>query len=411
MPGGVSSPARSFRAVGMPPLVLERGRGSHVWDADGREFIDYLMAFGPLILGHAHPAVVEAVREALAQGTAFGATTALEVELARLISDALPSVEMVRFVNSGTEATMSAVRLARAYTGRTKVVKFEGCYHGHADGLLARAGSGLATLALPDSPGVPPSYAQETLVLPYNDLEAVERAFQAHGEGIAAIIVEPVAANMGVVPPEPGFLEGLRRLTRAYGSLLIFDEVVTGFRLCYGGAQTLYGVEPDITCLGKVIGGGLPVGAYGGRREIMSMVAPEGPVYQAGTLAGNPLAMAAGIATLRLLQQEDPYDRLEALASRLEEGLREAIAEAEAPAIVQRVGSMLTIFFTSVPVRDYASARSCDTHRFARFFARMLEQGFLIPPSQFEAWFLSLAHTQEEVAATIEAAHRALKNL
>jgi glutamate-1-semialdehyde 2,1-aminomutase len=392
-------------------LVLERGRGSRVWDADGREFIDYLMAFGPLILGHAHPAVVEAVREALAQGTAFGATTALEVELARLISDALPSVEMVRFVNSGTEATMSAVRLARAYTGRAKVVKFEGCYHGHADGLLARAGSGLATLALPDSPGVPPSYAQETLVLPYNDLEAVERAFQAHGEGIAAIIVEPVAANMGVVPPEPGFLEGLRRLTRAYGSLLIFDEVVTGFRLCYGGAQTLYGVEPDITCLGKVIGGGLPVGAYGGRREIMSMVAPEGPVYQAGTLAGNPLAMAAGIATLRLLQQEDPYDRLEALASRLEEGLREAIAEAEAPAIVQRVGSMLTIFFTSVPVRDYASARSCDTHRFARFFARMLEQGFLIPPSQFEAWFLSLAHTQEEVAATIEAARRALKNL
>jgi glutamate-1-semialdehyde 2,1-aminomutase len=411
MPGGVSSPARSFRAVGMPPLVLERGRGSRVWDADGREFIDYLMAFGPLILGHAHPAVVEAVREALAQGTAFGATTALEVELARLISDALPSVQMVRFVNSGTEATMSAVRLARAYTGRAKVVKFEGCYHGHADGLLARAGSGLATLALPDSPGVPPSYAQETLVLPYNDLEAVERAFQAHGEGIAAIIVEPVAANMGVVPPEPGFLEGLRRLTRAYGSLLIFDEVVTGFRLCYGGAQTLYGVEPDITCLGKVIGGGLPVGAYGGRREIMSMVAPEGPVYQAGTLAGNPLAMAAGIATLRLLQQEDPYDRLEALASRLEEGLREAIAEAEAPAIVQRVGSMLTIFFTSVPVRDYASARSCDTHRFARFFARMLEQGFLIPPSQFEAWFLSLAHTQEEVAATIEAARRALKNL
>jgi glutamate-1-semialdehyde 2,1-aminomutase len=411
MPGGVSSPARSFRAVGMPPLVLERGRGSRVWDADGREFIDYLMAFGPLILGHAHPAVVEAVREALAQGTAFGATTALEVELARLISDALPSVQMVRFVNSGTEATMSAVRLARAYTGRTKVVKFEGCYHGHADGLLARAGSGLATLALPDSPGVPPSYAQETLVLPYNDLEAVERAFQAHGEAIAAIIVEPVAANMGVVPPEPGFLEGLRRLTRAYGSLLIFDEVVTGFRLCYGGAQTLYGVEPDITCLGKVIGGGLPVGAYGGRREVMSMVAPEGPVYQAGTLAGNPLAMAAGIATLRLLQQEDPYDRLDTLASRLEEGLREAIAEAEAPAIVQRVGSMLTIFFTSVPVRDYASARSCDTHRFARFFARMLEQGFLIPPSQFEAWFLSLAHTQEEVAATIEAAHRALKNL
>jgi len=410
MPGGVSSPARSFRAVGLQPLIVERGRGARIWDADGREFIDYLMAFGPLILGHAHPAIVEALREASAQGTAFGATTALEVELARLISEALPSVEMVRFVNSGTEATMSAVRLARAYTGRTKVVKFEGCYHGHADGLLARAGSGLATLALPDSPGVPPSYAQETLVLPYNDLGAVERAFEVHGEAIAAIIVEPVAANMGVVPPEPGFLEGLRRLTRAYGSLLIFDEVVTGFRLCYGGAQTIYGVEPDITCLGKIIGGGLPVGAYGGRREVMSLVAPEGPVYQAGTLAGNPLAMAAGIATLRLLQQGDPYHHLEALSSRLEEGLKGVIAEAEVPAHVQRVGSMLTVFFTPGPVRDYASARSCDTHRFAHFFARMLEQGFLIPPSQFEAWFLSLAHTQEEVAATIEAARLALRH-
>ncbi len=411
MPGGVSSPARSFRAVGLQPLIVERGRGARIWDADGREFIDYLMAFGPLILGHAHPAIVEALREASAQGTAFGATTALEVELARLISEALPSVEMVRFVNSGTEATMSAVRLARAYTGRTKVVKFEGCYHGHADGLLARAGSGLATLALPDSPGVPPSYAQETLVLPYNDLGAVERAFEVHGEAIAAIIVEPVAANMGVVPPEPGFLEGLRRLTRAYGSLLIFDEVVTGFRLCYGGAQTIYGVEPDITCLGKVIGGGLPVGAYGGRREVMSLVAPEGPVYQAGTLAGNPLAMAAGIATLRLLQQGDPYHHLEALSSRLEEGLKGVIAEAEVPAHVQRVGSMLTVFFTPGPVRDYASARSCDTRRFALFFAHMLEQGFLIPPSQFEAWFLSLAHTQEDVAATIEAARLALKGI
>ncbi len=411
MPGGVSSPARSFRAVGVPPLVLARGRGPRVWDAEGREFIDYLMAFGPLILGHAHPRVVEAVTEAAAQGTAFGATTALEVELARLICQALPAVEMVRFVNSGTEATMSAVRLARAYTGRAKVVKFEGCYHGHADGLLARAGSGVATLSLPDSPGVPPAYAQETIVLPYNDLTAVEEAFRRHGEEIAAVIVEPVAANMGVVPPIPGFLEGLRRLTAQYGALLIFDEVVTGFRLCYGGAQTLYGVPPDLTCLGKVIGGGLPVGAYGGRREIMSLVAPEGPVYQAGTLSGNPLAMAAGIATLRLLQEAHAYARLEALAARLEEGLQEAVARAQVPATVQRVGSMLTLFFTPQAVRNYAAARACDTQRFARFFARMLERGVLLPPSQFEAWFLSLAHGEEEVAHTLEAALKALQGL
>jgi len=411
MPGGVSSPARSFRAVGVPPLVLARGQGARVWDADGREYIDYLMAFGPLILGHAHPLVVEAVREAVARGTAFGATTALEVELARLVCQALPAVEMVRFVNSGTEATMSAVRLARAYTGRSKVVKFEGCYHGHVDGLLARAGSGVATLSLPDSPGVPPSYAQETIVLPYNDLAAVEEAFRRRGEEIAAVIVEPVAANMGVVPPAPGFLEGLRRLTAAHGALLIFDEVVTGFRLCYGGAQTLYGVSPDITCLGKVIGGGLPVGAYGGRREVMSLVAPEGPVYQAGTLSSNPLAMAAGIATLRLLREEDAYQRLEVLAARLEEGLREAVAWAGVPATVQRVGSMLTLFFSPGPVRDYASARACDTGRFARFFARMLERGVLLPPSQFEAWFLSLAHGEEEVATTLEAARAALKAL
>jgi glutamate-1-semialdehyde 2,1-aminomutase len=411
MPGGVSSPARSFRAVAVEPIVAARAQGSHLWDADGRQYIDYLLAFGPLILGHAHPQVVAAVQEAAARGTAYGLTHELEVELASLIREALPSLELVRFVNSGTEATMSALRLARAYTGRHKVVKFEGCYHGHADGLLARAGSGVATLGLPDSPGVPPSYAAETIVLPYNDLAALSRAFDQQGEQIAAVIVEPVAANMGVVPPEPGFLEGLRQVTQRYGVLLVFDEVVTGFRLCYGGAQTVYGVVPDLTCLGKVIGGGLPVGAYGGRRDVMEMVAPLGPVYQAGTLAGNPLAMAAGVATLRLLREEGAYRRLEELSARLESGLAATLAELGVPGTVQRVGSLLTLFFVSGPVRDYASARGADTGRFARFFAAMLEQGVLLPPSQFEAWFLSLAHSQEDVEATLAAARRALAGL
>ncbi|HXG41627.1 MAG TPA: glutamate-1-semialdehyde 2,1-aminomutase [Dehalococcoidia bacterium] len=411
MPGGVSSPARSFRAVAAEPIVATRASGPRLWDADGRSYIDYLMAFGPLILGHAHPQVVAAVQEAATLGTAYGLTNGLEVELASLLREALPSLEMVRFVNSGTEATMSALRLARAYTGRSKVVKFEGCYHGHADGLLARAGSGAATLSLPDSPGVPPSYAAETIVLPYNDLAAVSQAFQQQGEQIAAVIVEPVAANMGVVPPEPGFLEGLRQVTQRYGALLVFDEVVTGFRLCYGGAQTIYGVTPDLTCLGKIIGGGLPVGAYGGRREIMEMVAPLGPVYQAGTLAGNPLAMAAGVATLRLLREEGTYRRLEELSARLEAGLAAALAELGVTATVQRAGSMLTLFFAPGPVRDYASARQADTGLFARFFAAMLEQGVLLPPSQFEAWFVSLAHSEDDIEATLAAARRALANL
>jgi len=411
MPGGVSSPVRALRAVGGDPPVMAYGQGSRLVDVDGNSYIDYVCAYGPLILGQAHPDVAGVIAAAAQRGTSYGATTELEIELARLITDAIPSIEMLRFVNSGTEATMSALRLARAFTGRPKVVKFEGGYHGHADGLLVQGGSALATLSIPDSAGVPASFAAETLLAPYNDDEAVHSVFEAHPDQIAAVIVEPVAGNMGVVPPLPGFLEGLRELTGEHGALLVFDEVITGFRLAYGGAQHILGVTPDLTCLGKIIGGGLPVGAYGGRREIMQMVAPLGPVYQAGTLSGNPLAMAAGIVTLGALRDPATYHRLENSAIYLEDGLRRAAEEAEVPVSINRAGSMLTAFFTNEAVTDYASAKRSDTARYAAYFREMLERGVFLAPSQFEAMFLSTAHTDADIEATIEAAQEALKAL
>ncbi len=411
LPGGVDSPVRAFKAVGGDPLFIARGKGSRIWDVDGNEYIDYVCSWGPLILGHAPPAVVQAIQAAAENGTSFGAPTELEIELARLITEAMPGVEMVRFVNSGTEATMSALRLARAATGRPLVIKFAGCYHGHVDSLLAAAGSGAMTFGIPDSPGVPPAVAQTTLVLPYNDLAAVERAFASHGREIAAVIVEPVAGNMGVVPPRPGFLEGLRQLTRDHGALLIFDEVITGFRLGYGGAQALYGITPDLTCLGKIIGGGLPVGAYGGRRDLMRLVAPVGPVYQAGTLSGNPLAMSAGIATLQALRQPGVYAQLEERAAALAEGLTAAARAAGVPVHCARAGSMLTLFFTDQPVVDYDTARQADTRRYAAFFRGMLDEGVYLAPSQFEALFVSLAHTPDDIAQTVAAAERVLRTL
>ncbi len=408
LPGGVDSPVRAFRAVGGQPLFIERGQGPYLYDVDGNRYIDYVLSWGPLILGHAHPAVVEALKAAVERGTSYGAPTALETGLARLIQEAMPAIEMIRFVNSGTEATMSALRLARAYTGRNKIIKFEGCYHGHADTLLAQAGSGVATLGLPDSPGVPPGTAADTLTVPYNGLDAVARLFEHYPREVAAVIVEPVAGNMGVVPPAEGFLEGLRRLTYDYGALLIFDEVMTGFRVAHGGAQALYGVTPDLTTLGKVIGGGLPVGAYGGRRAIMEMIAPSGPVYQAGTLAGNPLAMTAGIVTLQELARPGVYEVLERQTATLAAGIAAAAGEAGVPIQLQRVGSMFCTFFTDQPVTDYASARRSDTARYARFFRAMLEEGVYLAPSQFEAGFMSLAHDPEVIGATVRAVERAL---
>ncbi len=407
IPGGVNSPVRAFKAVGGQPLFIARGQGALIYDVDGNEYIDYVGSWGPLILGHRHPEVMAALQECLEIGTSFGAPTELEIELAKAIVEALPAVEMVRLVNSGTEATMSALRLARGYTGRNKIVKFEGCYHGHADFLLIHAGSGALTLGVPSSPGVPASTAANTIVAPYNDLDSLEKIFAQEGEDIAAVIVEPVAGNMGVVPPREGFLEGLREITRRYGTLLIFDEVITGFRLSYGGAQALYGIDPDLTCLGKIIGGGLPVGAYGGKRHIMEQVAPEGPVYQAGTLSGNPLAVTAGLATLRVLKRPGIYEELERKSALLARGLTEAARGAGLTLAFNRVGSMLCTFFTGTPVVDYATACTANTRRFAAFFQTMLEQGIYLAPSQFEATFVSLAHTDEQIQRTVEAARKA----
>jgi glutamate-1-semialdehyde 2,1-aminomutase len=411
MPGGVNSPVRAFKAVGGTPPLITRARGSQLDDVDGNKYIDYVCSWGALIVGHAHPQVTAIVKEAVERGTSYGAPTELEIELAQLITQALPSIELVRFVNSGTEATMSALRVARAYTKREKVLKFAGCYHGHADTFLVQAGSGVATLGLPGSAGVARASVQDTLVAPYNDLSAVEDLFNQAPEEIAAVIVEPIAGNMGVVPPKPSFLQGLRRLTMEHGALLIFDEVITGFRVAYGGAQTLYGVKPDLTCLGKIIGGGLPVGAYGGRRQIMELVAPLGPVYQAGTLSGNPLAMTAGIETLKLLQQPAVYTKLEELSDQLARELAAMAARAGVPVQLNRAGSMLTPFFSDFEILDYASAQQADTHRYARFFWGMLERGIYLPPSQFEALFVSLAHTSEDVRSTLIAAEDVLPDL
>ena len=408
IPGGVNSPVRSFRAVGGAPPFLARGSGARVWDVDGNEYIDYLGSWGPLALGHAYPAVVEAVQRAAADGTSFGAPVEQEVRLAEMICAALPSVESVRLVNSGTEACMSALRLARAYTGRSKIVKFAGNYHGHADGLLVQAGSGALTHGVPTSAGVPESYAAETLIAAYNDSDSVSGLFDAWPDAIAAVIVEPVAGNMGVVPPAAGFLGELRRITESNGALLIFDEVITGFRVAYGGTQTLYGITPDITTLGKIIGGGLPVGAYGGRSDVMRMVAPLGPMYQAGTLSGNPLAVAAGVATLSELQTPGVYEQLEATASRLTDGVAAAFARAEVPSTINRVASMFTGFFNPGPVSTLAQVEQSDTAAYGRYCRALLERGVYIAPSQFEAGFVSIAHTDADIERTVTAVGDAL---
>ncbi len=411
LPGGVDSPVRAFKAVGGTPPFITRGSGSKIYDADGNEMIDYVCSWGPLILGHAHEQVLEALQEALSRGTSFGAPCELEIQLAEMISGAMPAMEMVRFVNSGTEAAMSVLRLARAFSGRDKIIKFNGCYHGHADGLLVQAGSGVATLSISGSPGVPASYVTDTLTAPYNDVTTVETLFERYPQEIAAVIVEPAAANMGLVPPQPGFLEGLRGLTRQYGALLIFDEVITGFRVSYGGAQELYGVTPDLTCLGKIIGGGLPVGAYGGRKEIMELVAPLGPVYQAGTLSGNPLAMTAGIKTLEILRQPDIYKQLEQRGEALERGVTKVARDTGIVLQPARIGSLFTVFFSSRPVTDYHGAQEADTAAFANYFHSLLEQGIYWPPSQFECAFLSFAHSEEDIERTVVATAGAMRSL
>ncbi len=408
IPGGVNSPARSWGAVGGSPLFLTRGAGSRVWDADGNEYIDYVCSWGPLILGHANERVIAEITRAAHDGTSFGAPTERENEIAQIVVDAYESIDMVRFVNSGTEATMSALRLARAYTRRPKIVKFEGGYHGHSDALLVAAGSGALAHGVPDSAGVTESFAQDTLLSKYNDLSSVEAHFDAFPNDIACVIVEPVAGNMGVVPPQDGFLQGLRDLTAKNGTLLIFDEVITGFRVDYGGAQQRYGISPDITCLGKIIGGGMPVGAYGGSADIMATVAPLGAMYQAGTLSGNPVAMAAGIATLKQLQEPGVYNALGAKAASLAAGMQEVFAEAEVPLRINRVGSMMTMFFNSNEVNGWDTVSTSDSEGFGRFFHRMLEEGVYLPPSPFEAMFVSTAHSDADIEATLDAARRAL---
>ena len=405
IPGGVNSPVRAMKSVGMPhPLFIARAKGAHVWDADGNEYVDFVSSWGPMILGWGHPRVLERLHQTLEEGTSFGAPTALEVELARLICSAVPSIELVRMVNSGTEATMSAVRVARGFTGRDKIVKFVGCYHGHSDAFLAAAGSGVLTLALPDSPGVTKATTADTLLLDYNDIEALEELFESRGEEVAALIVEPVAGNMGVVPPAPGFLEKARELCTRHGAVLIFDEVITGFRVAWGGAQARFGVTPDLTTLGKIIGGGLPVGAFGGRRELMETVAPLGSTYQAGTLSGNPLAMAAGAATLSVLAEPGTYERLEALADRVAASLRDAAAQGERPVTLNQVGAMMTLFFCDGPVASFADAKRADTEAFAAYHRHMLERGVYLAPSQFESAMVSLALTDDDLAAAASAA-------
>ncbi|MDF2813882.1 MAG: glutamate-semialdehyde aminotransferase [Paenibacillus sp.] len=411
IPGGVNSPVRAFKSVGLTPAFLERGEGSRVYDIDGNSFIDYVGSWGPLIMGHAHPEVIEAIKRTAERGTSFGAPTTLETEMAKLVCERVPSIDVVRMVNSGTEATMSALRLARGYTGRSKILKFEGCYHGHADSLLIKAGSGVATLGLPDSPGVPEGVAVNTITVPYNDLESVQVAFSKFGEEIAAVIVEPVAGNMGVVPPLPGFLEGLRKLTTQYGTILIFDEVMTGFRVGYHCAQGRFGITPDLTCLGKVIGGGLPVGAYGGKREIMERMAPSGPIYQAGTLSGNPLAMIAGFTTLQLLGQPGVYEELERKSARLEQGFAANAKELGIPSTINRVGSMVCPFFTDTKVINYETAKTSDLARFGRYFSNLLDLGVSIAPSQFEGMFVSAVHSDEDIETTISTHYEALKRL
>jgi len=411
LPGGVNSPVRAFKAVGGNPIFLVKGRRCRVWDADGKEYIDFLASWGALILGHAPKKVVKAVQEEAEKGLSFGLTNPHEITLAKLVVEMVPTVEKIRFVNSGTEATMSAVRLARGVTGRKYIVKFEGCYHGHYDSLLVSAGSGVATFGLPGTPGIPEEIAKLTIVLPYNDVNAVREAFEKYGNEIAGVIVEPVAGNMGVVIPSREFLKELRKLTKEYGSLLIFDEVITGFRLAKGGAQELFGIEPDITCLGKILGGGLPVGAYGGRKEIMERVAPEGEVYQAGTLAGNPLAMVSGAETLKELRDKEPYDYLETLTEKLSNGVNEILREKGIPHVINRIGSMMTVFFTEEEVKDFATAKTSNTELFGKFFRALLSEGVLIPPSQFEAWFLTASHEEKDIDEALERIRKAVSKL